>query len=623
MKRLARFLLSAVLVAPLLVWVSAPSATAAVGDADTSITFNGTNTTFQIADTPSLDISNAITMQAWVKPTGTGSSSYHMVMNKESAYELWITEGYWNYALNGTGGWYGVNTGVAAINDQWQHVAAVRAANTNAVQFYYNGKLVFTGSADGVGTGNITNTNLPFQVGSRSSSVGTGFSTYFKGEIDELRLYNVARTAAEIATDMSSYGPFNTTGLVLYYDFNDYSTSLANRSTSASAGPATLTAYGTVATSAIETTVITGNRKVIKFPRTYLSANGWKVPLGVRNLWALVIAGGGGGGSDEGGGGGAGGFVENTNFAVTPLAAISVVVGGGGAGALDAADATALAGNSGTNSNFGSISAVGGGGGGSGLNTNNLATRNGQSGGSGGGGGGEAGYTAGSAGIGTDGQGFSGGAGRPGATARGGGGGGAGEVGNTDGNSAGGDGLTSTIEDGATAIYYAGGGSGGGGNTVAGAVVGGLGGGGSGGGSATTPTDATPNTGGGGGGGSNSGYRNYAGYAGASGIIILVFTAFSGEAAAISEAKFRTTKQIVITILSAGKATFLANNKRIPGCIKVPTVSSSSITATCNWKPSFRGPVKVSAIFTPNSSPSVTSTIDVGSVTVGKRTGTR
>jgi hypothetical protein len=57
-----------------------------------------------------------LNLALWVKPTGTGSSSYHMVMNKESAYELWITEGYWNYALNGTGGWYGWGDGWSALH---------------------------------------------------------------------------------------------------------------------------------------------------------------------------------------------------------------------------------------------------------------------------------------------------------------------------------------------------------------------------------------------------------------------------------------------------------------------------------------------------------------------------
>ena len=603
--------------------LATPNATAATGDSDTSVTFNGTNTTFQVADAASLDISNAITMEAWVKPTGTVSGTNYMVMNKETAYELWIVGGYWNYALNGTGGWTGVNTGVAALNDQWQHVAAVRAASTNSVQFYYNGKLVFTGSADGVGTGNISNSNLPFQVGSRSSSVGSGFSTYFKGEIDEVRVYSVARSAAEIATDMNSYGPFNTTGLVAYYDFNDHSGNLVNRSTSAVAGPSTLTAYGTVATAAIETTTVTGNRKVVEFPRTYLSANGWKVPSAIRKIWVLVIGGGGGGGSDEGGGGGAGGFVENTNFTVSPNESITVIVGGGGAGALDNTDAIALAGNSGTNSQLASLTAIGGGGGGSGLNQNGLAARNGSSGASGGGGGGETGFTAGTGGSGTNGQGFSGGNGLPGGTTRGGGGGGAGESGNTDGNSAGGDGLTSTIEDGTTAVFYAGGGSGGGGNSASGSVIGGSGGGGTGGGSAQNPTDATANSGGGGGGGGNSGSRNYAGYAGASGIIILAFDAFPAEFTSIDSAIFRTVKPITVTVFSAGRVTFFANNKKIPNCIKVSTVSSTSITATCNWRPSQRGRVTITATFAPTSSPTVASPVNAGTVFVTNRSGSR
>lgn len=595
-------------------------AIAAVGDSDTSMVFNGTSTTFQVADANTLDISGAITMEAWAKPTGITSSGYHMVLNKESAYELWIVNGYWNYALNGSSGWLGVNTGIAAINDQWQHVAAVRSANTSSVNFYFNGELVFTGSADGVGTGSIYNSALPFQVGSRSSAVGSGFSAYFKGELDEIRVFNTARTADQIKSDMTTYGSTNTTGLVMYFDFNDYASSLANRSTSAAAGPSSLTAYGTNVIGYIETTTVTANRKVVEFSRTYLSVNGWKVPSGIREVWALVIGGGGGGGSDEGGGGGAGGFVEDKSFAVTPNSAITVIVGGGGAGATDA---SALAGGNGADSQFGSLIAYGGGGGGSGLNTPGIAERNGKNGGSGGGGGGENVSGAGSAGTGISGQGFDGGVGRPSGTVRGGGGGGAGEVGNTDGDSAGGDGLSSTIEDGVTAIFYAGGGSGGGGNTVAGAVVGGSGGGGTGGGTNATPTDGLAGTGGGGGGGSIASYRNYAGFTGGTGTIILAFTAFPVEVSSISNASFRTSSPLVVTLIAAGKVTFYAGNKKIPQCINVSTVSSISITATCNWKPSQRGYVSLTAKFVPTSSPSTSSTISIGRVNVTARSGTR
>lgn len=616
-----------VLLASSLVVISGTPAHAAVGDTDSSMYFNGTNTTFQVADAASLDISNAITMEAWVKPENVTTSTTYMVMNKETSYELWIVNGIWNFALNGTAsGWTGISTGIYALTNQWQHIAIVREASRNAVAVYFNGVFTDTETADSAGTGALLNTSYPFQIGSRSSSVGSGFSTFFKGEIDEVRLFNTARTASEIASDMNTYGPTTAAGLVMYLDFNDYSgTTLTNKSASSAAGPASLTAYGTLAsnTSSIETSTVSGNTKTTSFLRSYISANGWKVPLGISSVRALVVGGGGGGGSDEGGGGGGGGFLETSSFDVTPNSYVNVDVGGGGAGALDpAVDANGLAGNNGGSSTFSSLTVLGGGGGGSGLNTNLLAARNGKNGGSGGGGGGETGFTAGAAGNGTSGQGFAGGAGLPSSTTRGGGGGGAGEVGNTDGASAGGDGLTSTIANGVTAVFYAGGGGGGGGNSNSAVTVAASGGGGVGGGSTTISTDGDANTGGGGGGGASS-WRNYAGFAGGSGIVIIAYSAFPGEFGTLSGVSYKTTKQISLTLLSAGKVTFLWNNKRIAGCIKVSTVSSTSITATCNWKPSQRGYATITAIFYPTASPGTSSTLAAGTVHVANRTGAR
>ena len=248
MSVLLRKMLTIALSAAFLMIIPLPASHAAVGDLDSSMYFNGTNTTFQAPDSADLDISNAITMEAWVRPTGISMSSNYMVMNKETSYELWIVNGYWNFALNGTSsGWTGKNTGVAALVDQWQHIAVVRQTSRNAVGIYFNGIFVDTATADSAGTGNLYNSSQPFQIGSRSGSVGTGFSTFFKGDIDEVRLFNVARTSEEIASDMVTYGPISTPGLVLYADFNDYSgTTLTNKSTSTAAGPATLTAYGTL-----------------------------------------------------------------------------------------------------------------------------------------------------------------------------------------------------------------------------------------------------------------------------------------------------------------------------------------------------------------------------------------
>lgn len=226
------------------------------------------------------------------------------------------------------------------------------------------------------------------------------------------------------------------------------------------------------------------------------TANGvFDVPMDVTEVDVAVVAGGGGGGGLGGGGGGAGGVKLEFDYAVTPGAAVSVVIGEGGL----AGDLTE-AGFDGENSSFGALEATGGGGGGS-----STSAHNGRSGGSGGGGSWDS-QGGGTGGTGVPGEGHDGGAGigQTGAmplTYGGGGGGGAGEPGDDAIRGvrpgAGGDGIdlsgifgTDVGDDG----WFGGGGAGSGGPNVATPTnLGGKGGGGE------TGSSAQPNTGGGGG----------------------------------------------------------------------------------------------------------------------------
>jgi hypothetical protein len=63
---------------------------------------------------------------------------------------------------------------------------------------------------------------------------------------------------------------------------------------------------------------------------------------------------------------------------------------------------------------------------------------------------------------------------------------------------------------------------------------------------------------------------------------------------------YRTATALTATVNAQGKVTFFANGKRIPGCISRITSGISPITATCNWRPTQRGSVRVHAVFTPN-----------------------
>jgi hypothetical protein len=89
-------------------------------------------------------------------------------------------------------------------------------------------------------------------------------------------------------------------------------------------------------------------------------------------------------------------------------------------------------------------------------------------------------------------------------------------------------------------------------------------------------------------------------------------------------AYYRQPTNIVVTVTgSTGKVTFKHEGKNIVGCIKVSTVSSSTITATCNWKPSVKKYVSLTATFVPTSAAYTSSTTPAMRTLVVARTNPR
>jgi hypothetical protein len=88
--------------------------------------------------------------------------------------------------------------------------------------FYINGQLVYTGTADSVLSGQtINNSSADFTIGSHNSS-----ADFFAGRIDEVKIWNVVRSQSDIQTDLKTWGLANASGLVAYYDFNELSSSI-------------------------------------------------------------------------------------------------------------------------------------------------------------------------------------------------------------------------------------------------------------------------------------------------------------------------------------------------------------------------------------------------------------
>jgi hypothetical protein len=110
------------------------------------------------------------------------------------------------------------------MQDTWFHVAGTYDG-ANKTHAFINGVEIGTGFT--VSGPLATPTNMPLYVGS-----GT-LRSYFTGSIDEIRIWNVARTAAQIAQDMRFRLVGNEPGLVGYYRFDEGSGTTARDATSA------------------------------------------------------------------------------------------------------------------------------------------------------------------------------------------------------------------------------------------------------------------------------------------------------------------------------------------------------------------------------------------------------
>ncbi|MBN9520556.1 DUF4082 domain-containing protein [bacterium] len=167
------------------------------GDA---LSFNGTNSWVTVADNALLDLTEAMTLEAWVYPTAPGITPTTVVMKERGSngfsYALYGADGAGQppagYIRRGSSNVSAVGTSALPLNT-WTHLAATYDGAT--LRLYANGVQV----ASRAQTGSITTSTSPLRIG------GNGvLGQYFTGLIDEVRIYSVALTPAQIQTDMNA-----------------------------------------------------------------------------------------------------------------------------------------------------------------------------------------------------------------------------------------------------------------------------------------------------------------------------------------------------------------------------------------------------------------------------------
>jgi chitodextrinase len=168
---------------------------ATAGKYGKALAFNGTNARVDIPDSASLHLTSGMTLEAWVNPSVAPSGWKDVIYKGNDNYYLEASGGS-KPAGGGTFG--GSNSNVFAPSalavGSWTHIAVTY--DGAALRYYVNGSLVATQPK----TGAITTSTNPLQIG------GDSFfgSQYFKGSIDEVRVYNGVLSAAAIQADMAA-----------------------------------------------------------------------------------------------------------------------------------------------------------------------------------------------------------------------------------------------------------------------------------------------------------------------------------------------------------------------------------------------------------------------------------
>src|SRR5262245_55100914 len=177
------------------------------------LTFDGVDDYLNVPNSPSLNISGTgLTLQMSIKPQATGADS--AVLSKSWASTM--TSPYYQYGLELAGGTVphliiGTSSGLrdafmgtALATNQWSDLA-ITFDGTQA-QFYVNGSLVEAV----VMIGSITARSTSLRLGADAAP-----GQYFKGSLDEVRIYNRALTTGELASGNYFQNQVLTVGLSL------------------------------------------------------------------------------------------------------------------------------------------------------------------------------------------------------------------------------------------------------------------------------------------------------------------------------------------------------------------------------------------------------------------------
>jgi glucose/arabinose dehydrogenase len=174
------------------------AAWSAAGKNGGALSFDGLNDWVTVADADDLDLTNGMTLSAWIRPSGAGSDWQTIVLKESPGFMVYAL--YSDTDTNRPSGHVVIGgsdldtRGTAQLAPAvWTHLAATFDGGT--LRLYVNGGLVATRAV----TGSMTASTAPLRIGGNAT-----WGEWFGGLVDDLRIYNRALSATEIQSDQAT-----------------------------------------------------------------------------------------------------------------------------------------------------------------------------------------------------------------------------------------------------------------------------------------------------------------------------------------------------------------------------------------------------------------------------------
>ena len=265
-----------------------------------ALAFDGTNQFVAVPGFGNIIPTNEVTVEFWAYTTQVAGQSAFMLepdqgANRFQAHLYYDTNGrtYWDFGnISGTGRLF-ADQPTSTLNS-WVHYAFVASASGNFMSIYTNGVLFATKAG-----------MAPFVRGTYQLRLG-GNGYFYHGRLDDFRVWNRARTPAEILATKDSLLYGTETNLVVYYRFDAASgTVLTNRAVATGAAyngslsnsptwvaRAPLSAVPPVATTLAATQITTTSATLNATVTPGTGAAGYYFQYGLTTSYGSVTAGG-------------------------------------------------------------------------------------------------------------------------------------------------------------------------------------------------------------------------------------------------------------------------------------------------------------------------------------------